>query len=163
MAHETDHGADHGHHDGGHHEDVNDPEVYKRNKKAVFSGMWLLGAVTLIEVGVSLFGKGHLGYLPTGKIILGIIGFLLIALSLYKAYFIIYKFMHMGHEVRDLRMSVLLPTLLLVWAVIAFFQEGSFWGDRRAQIKEFNKENVDKTSKPSGMNLKNEAIKKNAF
>jgi hypothetical protein len=36
----------------------------------------------------------------------------------------------------------LLPTTLLVWAIIAFFQEGSSWGARRDLIKEKNEEMV---------------------
>lgn len=112
---------------------------YGQAKKAVFKGMMLLGFVTLVEVAVSLFGKGHLGFDPSGmSIVLGIVAFLLIALSIYKAYFIIYEFMHMGHEVQGLRMSVLLPVLLLVWAIIAFFNEGSAWKNNREVIKEKN-------------------------
>ena len=114
---------------------------YSSAKKGVFVGMIILAVVTLIEVGVSLFGKGHLGYQPTSNIILAIVGILLIVLSIYKAYYIIYKFMHMGHEVRGLRMTVLLPTLLLVWAIVAFFNEGSSWKTRRDVIE--NRNNID--------------------
>lgn len=109
---------------------------YSSAKKGVFIGMAVLAFVTLVEVGVSLFGKGHLGYQPTSNIILAIVGILLVVLSIYKAYYIIYKFMHMGHEVRGLRMTVLLPTLLLVWAIIAFFNEGASWKTRRNVIQE---------------------------
>jgi len=49
----------------------------------------------------------------------------MIALSLYKAYKIVYEFMHLGHEVPGMLKSVLLPALLLVWAIIAFFWEGT--------------------------------------
>ena len=114
---------------------------YSSAKKGVFVGMIILAVVTLIEVGVSLFGKGHLGYQPTSNIILAIVGILLIVLSIYKAYYIIYKFMHMGHEVRGLRVTVLLPTLLLVWAIVAFFNEGSSWKTRRDVIE--NRNNID--------------------
>lgn len=105
---------------------------YEDSKKRVFFGLGLLAVVTLVEVFFSLVGKGH--------VIDGVkeltwahytIGFLLIAFSLYKAYFIIYEFMHMKYEVRGLAWSVLLPTTLLVWAVIAFFQEGNSWKHRR--------------------------------
>ena len=48
--------------------------------------------------------------------------------------------MHMAYEVRGLVMSVLLPTSLLIWAIIAFFQEGNSWGERRDQIQEKNEE-----------------------
>jgi uncharacterized membrane protein YdfJ with MMPL/SSD domain len=113
--------------------------------RAVYVGMVLLAVVTLIEVGISLYGKGHLGAAPTSTIALGIVGFLLIALSLYKAYFIIFKFMHMGDEVRGLKLTVLLPVLLLGWAVFAFFNEGASYKERRDRIYERN----DRTEAPA--------------
>ena len=69
----------------------------------------------------------------------------MIGMSLYKAYFIVYEFMHMRYEVKGLAMSVLLPTLLLVWAVIAFFQEGDSWNERREQILEKDKVELEDT------------------
>lgn len=114
---------------------------YEESKKKVFQGLMLLGAVTLVEVGLSLFGKGYIiGGVEDYAWITYLVGFGLIAFSLYKAYFIIYEFMHMRYEVKGLAMSVLLPTLLLIWAIIAFFQEGDSWKDRREQIKEKNAE-----------------------
>jgi len=61
----------------------------------------------------------------------------------------------MAYEVRGLVMSVLLPTALLIWAIIAFFQEGSSWGERREQIQEFNEEVVQPVpgGKPTGYML----------
>ena len=48
---------------------------HEKAMKAVYRGMWLLGAVTLLEVAVSLFGKGHLGVDPEGlTVVLAIIG-----------------------------------------------------------------------------------------
>ena len=117
---------------------------YEESKKFVFKGLWLLAAVTLVEVFISLISKGHLisGFEKIGW--LGVIFALaIIVLSIYKAYFIIYEFMHMGSEVRGLRLTVLMPMLLLVWGVIAFFQEGNSWKERRQQIKEKNTEEVD--------------------
>ncbi len=117
---------------------------YEESKKVVYKGLVILAVVTLVEVFFSLAGKGYvipgiediswLGYL---------IGLVLIVLSLYKAYFIIYEFMHMRYEVKGLAMSVLLPTVLLVWALIAFFQEGTAWKSRRQQIEEKDKEELE--------------------
>lgn len=130
---------------------------YEEAKKLVFRGMWLLAIVTLIEVVVSLFGKGHLGYDPSGSTwIIYTVGIIIAVLSIYKAYYIIYEFMHMGHEVKGLRMSVLLPVLLLVWAIIAFFQEGDSWKKRRLQIKE---KNEIKTGKSTSSILQDEQTK----
>ena len=144
---------------------------YEQAKKGVFKGMWLLAIVTLIEVGVSLFGKGHLGWDPGNGFsfnlfgmsvnpILALVGLALIVLSLYKAYYIIYNFMHMAHEVQGLRWSVLLPCLLLVWAIIAFFQEGDSWGKRREQIQQKDRIEVQETIKVQGMLLEAEKWKK---
>lgn len=117
-------------------------KTYEESIRDVYKGLALLGAVTLIEVFISLFGKGHMGIDVSGySWLLAIIALGLIVLSIYKAYFIIYEFMHMGYEVKGLAMSVLLPTLLLVWALIAFFQEGNSWKERREDIQE--RENVD--------------------
>jgi hypothetical protein len=117
---------------------------YEESKKAVVKGLFLLGIVTLVEVFISLFGKGHI--VPGVHHISWIaypLGLIIAALSIYKAYFIIYEFMHMAYEVKGLALTVLLPTSLLIWALIAFFQEGSSWKARREFVKEKNTKTVE--------------------
>jgi len=131
--------------------------TYEEGKKHVRNGLLLLGLVTLVEVFFSLLGKGYviegldnlawLGYL---------IGFALVVLSLYKAYYIVYEFMHMRYEVRGLAFSVLLPTLLLIWAIIAFFQEGTSWKQRREQIKEKNEAPAEDVKDLQGLLLQDD-------
>ena len=107
---------------------------YEEGKKVVFKGLILLGIVTLIEVFIALLGKGYIiegFHLPVWLMYLSMIG-----LSLYKAYFIVYEFMHMRYEVPGLVKSVLLPTLLLVWMIIAFFSEGNTWRNWRSNIND---------------------------
>ncbi|MCF8244113.1 MAG: cytochrome C oxidase subunit IV family protein [Saprospiraceae bacterium] len=118
---------------------------YAEQKKLVVYGLKLLGAITVIEVLIALLAKGHLihGVHFTGALHY-IYMALMVGFSLYKAYFIVYNFMHMATEVQGLRWSVLLPMLLLVWAVIAFFQEGASWGARRNLIDKKNHEEVNK-------------------
>lgn len=118
---------------------------YEEAKKVVFKGLIILGVVTLAEVFIALIGNGHIiqGFeLP--KIVMYP---LMIGLSLYKAYFIVFEFMHMRYEVKGLAMTVLLPTLLLIWAIIAFFQEGDSWGKRREQIQQKNAEKIEVVEK----------------
>ncbi len=107
---------------------------YEEGKKVVFKGLILLGVITLVEVFIALLGKGYIVdgfHLPVW-----LMYFAMISLSLYKAYFIVYEFMHMKYEAPGLVKSVLLPTLLLIWAVIAFFSEGRFWKRERAMIND---------------------------
>lgn len=120
---------------------------YEDAKKHVFTGFWILLGVTLVEVAISLFGKGHIieNVKNVGWIV-GIAAVIIVALSIYKAKFIIYEFMHLGSEVKGLRTSVLLPTALLIWAIIAFFQEGNAWKNRREQIKDKNEMQIDEAS-----------------
>lgn len=124
---------------------------YEESIKHVYKGLVILAVVTLIEVFLSLIGKGD--FFPflsnaAPKVTLIITGLFIIVLSLYKAYYIIGDFMHMKYEVRGLALTVLLPTLLLVWAIIAFLQEGGSWGARREWVRQKNTAPVEQTAKP---------------
>jgi len=120
----------------------------------VVYGLYLLGGVTLVEVLFSLFGKGHIVPGVENLTWVGyVVGLILIVLSLYKAYFIVYEFMHMRYEVKGLALSVLLPTILLIWAIIAFFQEGNSWKERRDQIEEKDKEPAEEVEELEGYRL----------
>jgi cytochrome c oxidase subunit IV len=117
---------------------------YEAAKKQVFVGFWILLGVTLIEVFFSLLGKGHIfSGVEDLSWVAYLTALIIVVLSIYKARYIIYEFMHMGYEVKGLRVSVLLPTALLIWAIIAFFQEGNSWKDRRELIKEKNEVEAD--------------------
>ena len=132
---------------------------YDESIKRVYFGLKLLAIVTLVEVIISLMGKGHIGFargLVEYKWFLALVALALIGLSLYKAYFIIYEFMHMKYETPGLRWSVLAPMGLLVWAIIAFFQEGNAWGKARGDVKNQSSITVEQpTIYPVG-----EAVKK---
>ena len=115
--------------------------TYEEAKRFVFKGLGLLAAITLIEVFFSLAGKGFvpgLRWMEDISWFVYVIGVVLIGLSLYKAYFIVYDFMHLRNEVKSMSLTILMPMALLVWALIAFFQEGNFWGERRALVNDLN-------------------------
>ena len=130
--------------------------TYEKSKSLALKTILLLGAITLFEVFMALLGKG---YIISGfEFPLWMVGLLMIVLSLVKAYFIVYEFMHMKYEVPGLVKTVLLPTLLLVWAIIAFSYEGRDWQTRRTLIKDKNSEEV-KSVTPQGMLLEKEDTK----
>ena len=126
---------------------------YEKSKKLATRYILILAAITIFEVLFALMGKGHLveGVYFPGIVIAGA----MIIMSLVKAYLIVYEFMHMKYEVPGLVKSVLLPTLLLVWAVVAFFYEGVDWQKRRDLIIDKNEEKIEdpfiKGSIQSGM------------
>ncbi len=129
-------------------------QTYEEQKALVFRGLLILGVITIVEVLIALLAKGHL--ISGIKFSEGfghyLYMLLMVAFSLYKAYFIVFYFMHMAYEVRGLVLSVLLPTVLLIWAIIAFFQEGDSWGKRRELIRQKNEEVVKPApNRPQGL------------
>lgn len=111
--------------------------TYEQGLKDTKRGLAILGGVTILEVGIALLGNGHLiEGVHLSKLIMYPA---MIGLSLYKAYFIVFYFMHMRYEVKGLALSVLLPVCLLIWAIIAFLQEGGSWGARRQDVNERSK------------------------
>ncbi len=111
---------------------------YTKSKKIALSTILLLAAVTVVEVIIALLGKGYIiegFHMPWW-----LMGLLMIGLSIFKAVKIIFEFMHMSYEVPQFAKSVLLPTGLLIWAVIAFMWEGSDWKSRRNLIQDKNKD-----------------------
>lgn len=103
---------------------------YSEAKSKALKIILILGVITFIEVIFALLGKGYI--IEGLHFPLVVMGGAMIIMSLIKAYLIVYEFMHMKYEVPGLVKSVLLPTLLLVWAIIAFFQEGNTWKRYRA-------------------------------
>ncbi len=129
---------------------------YEESKKVVFKGLRLLAVITLIEVGLALFGNGHIihGFYLAKWIMYP----LMIGLSLYKAYFIIFEFMHMKYEVKGLAMAVLMPMTLLIWAMVAFFSEGNKWFNYKDVVKTRNQTESKASIQPQGERLKEKPL-----
>jgi cytochrome c oxidase subunit IV len=99
-------------------------EEYKAGVSAVWRVTAILAVVTIVEVVAALLYPHSFP-----RIVLNLF---FIIMSVTKAYYIIAVFMHMGHERRAMQLTVLLPTLFLVWAIIAFLWEGSAWLSMRS-------------------------------
>jgi cytochrome c oxidase subunit IV len=97
--------------------------------KRIWKIFWVLSALTIIELGLGYFMYAQHGHLPyaavlTTKITIGI-------LTLLKAYYIVSVFMHLGDEVRNLIMTIVVPLVLFVWFIIAFLADGNSWKNLR--------------------------------
>lgn len=51
--------------------------------------------------------------------------FIFIALTLWKAFYIVSEFMHLGHEKKSLKMSILLPLLFVIFLIFIMIYQGS--------------------------------------
>jgi|SRR5690606_6846278 cytochrome c oxidase subunit 4 len=110
---------------------------YTGAKKIAMKTIVILAIVTVVEVLIALTGKGYIieGF-HAPKVVMNLT---MIGLSLYKAYLIVFEFMHMKYEARGLMLSVLLPVGLLIWAIIAFLYEGTAWKANRDTVHERSK------------------------
>jgi len=50
--------------------------------------------------------------------------FVFVALTIVKAFYIVSEFMHLGHEVKMLVWSIIIPLIFVVWMLIAFLYQG---------------------------------------
>jgi cytochrome c oxidase subunit 4 len=119
----------------GHHTTV------KEDLGIAIKGFIILLIVTFIEVGIALVGNGHIveGFkLPKLLLMTPI----MIAFSLYKAYYIVSIFMHLGHETKGMAASVVLPMLIFIWAITAFLWEGKSWNNNQNYVNDKNKEGL---------------------
>lgn len=55
----------------------------------------------------------------------------IVILSLLKAFYIVGVFMHLGDEIRNLIMTIVVPLLLFVWFIAAFLWDGDSWRELR--------------------------------
>jgi len=110
---------------------------YTGAKKIALKTIIILAVITVVEVLIALTGKGYIieGF-HAPKILMNSV---MIALSVWKAYLIVFEFMHMKYEAKGLMLSVILPLVLLVWAVIAFLYEGNAWKNNRSTVEERSK------------------------
>lgn len=95
--------------------------------KKIWNTFWLLSALTIVELAIGLIIYNmHKGENPNPVIVLAFKGAVCI-LTLAKAYYIVSVFMHLGDEVRNLIMTIVVPLCLFVWFLTAFLWDGNSW------------------------------------
>ncbi|MEN9524772.1 MAG: hypothetical protein RL447_77 [Bacteroidota bacterium] len=100
-------------------------------KKRVRNTTILLSVVTIIEllIGLAIYNI-HKGENPSELLVLMFKGMVCI-LTLAKAYYIVAVFMHLGDELRNMIMTIVVPLLLFVWFITAFIWDGSSYKNLR--------------------------------
>lgn len=93
----------------------------------IWKTFWLLLIITVIELGLGLLMYAIA--LPdwVNLFIKGVV----VILSLAKAFYIVSIFMHLGDEIRNMIMTIVVPLLLFVWFIGAFLYDGNTYRTRR--------------------------------
>lgn len=96
--------------------------------KHIWKVFWILLIITVIELGL---GLAIYAYMENQELAKTLVRGLIIILSLAKAFYIVSSFMHLGDELKNMIMTIVVPLLLFVWFIIAFLYEGNSWKDLR--------------------------------
>ena len=89
--------------------------------KRIWKTFWLLLIITVIELALGLVM--YATDLPAwiDLFIKGIV----VILSLAKAFYIVSIFMHLGDEIRNMIMTIVVPLMLFIWFIAAFLWDGN--------------------------------------
>ena len=79
------------------------------DSKAVWRTFWILLCITVFELIVAIV------YYETHFFPKHILNGVFIIMTLAKAFFIVAEFMHLGHEIRNLVMTIAIPACLFIW------------------------------------------------
>ena len=90
--------------------------------KRIWKTFWILLIITVIELGIGV--TMYLLNLPDDFRRLALKGTVTI-LSLAKAYYIVSVFMHLGDEIRNMIMTIVVPLMLFIWFIAAFIYDGN--------------------------------------
>jgi cytochrome c oxidase subunit IV len=119
--------------------------------KKIWKTFWLLLFLTIAELGIGLtIYTIHKGVNPNHTLVLMFKGLVCI-LTLAKAFYIVSIFMHLGDEIKNLVMTIIVPLLLFVWFITAFLWDGNAWKNLR---------NTDAGSKPNIENIRKDIPQK---
>ena len=98
---------------------------HKSASKRIWSVFGILSVLTLVEVLLGIFRPEW--FTETTLLYMSLLNWIFIILTLYKAYYITWAFMHMDHETKGLRRSVVWTVIFLVaYLVFILLTEGDY-------------------------------------
>ena len=107
------------------------------NTKRIWRTFWVLLILTLIELALGF--SMYLFHDMPGWLHLFLKGVICI-LTLAKAYYIVSVFMHLGDEIRNMIMTVVVPLMLFIWFIAAFLWDGNSYRTMRNRYDKYKME-----------------------
>jgi cytochrome c oxidase subunit 4 len=133
------------------HHHTDDAEFKRRVKRTTI----LLSVITVIELAIGLtIYNIHKGANPNAMLVLMFKGAVCI-LTIAKAYYIVSVFMHLGDEIRNMIMTIVVPLMLFIWFIIAFVADGNSYKNLR---NKFDK-HFEETTMPAEHHAEKKEVK----
>ncbi|MEN9569311.1 MAG: hypothetical protein RL172_542 [Bacteroidota bacterium] len=120
-----------------HHHTVSSPEITFAHAPAEGTGriwkvFWILSAITVIELILGFgLAKQWYGSPDSSQTAILFVKGVICILSLAKAFYIVSVFMHLGDEIKNFIMTIVVPLMLFIWFIIAFLWDGDSWKNLR--------------------------------
>jgi cytochrome c oxidase subunit IV len=112
--------------------------------KRIWRTFWILLIITVIELGLGLLMYAVDMPAWLHLFIKGVI----CILTLAKAFYIVAVFMHLGDEIRNMIMTIVVPLFLFVWFITAFLWDGNSF---RTLRNRYDKYKMEKTMEQKEM------------
>jgi cytochrome c oxidase subunit 4 len=106
----------------------------------IWRTFWLLLGITLVELALGFSMYLFHESIPTWLVLF--IKGVIVILSLAKAFYIVSIFMHLGDEIKNMIMTIVVPLMLFIWFIGAFLWDGSAY---RTSRNRYDKSMVHKT------------------
>lgn len=125
------------------------PEHKDGTVKKIIRTTIILSVITIVELalGFAIYFMHKGGYHNPGLVLFlkGVI----VILSLLKAFYIVGVFMHLGDEIRNFMMTIIVPLMLFIWFIAAFLWDGNAWKNLR-NTEAGSKANTEQHAAPHG-------------
>ena len=99
------------------HDQVVEVHVNPKGTKSIWLTFWILLFITMFEVGIAFTSINR-----------QVLKWTFISLTLVKAYFIVFSFMHLGHERKFFKFTILLPFMFILYFIIMALYEANAVG-----------------------------------
>lgn len=111
-------------------------EEGKVKRKKLWRVFWYMLAITIIELIIGFYAK-EMHLLNDDRTSTGVLKFIFIGLTILKAFFIVFSFMHLGDEKKMFKYSVIVPyTVFILYLVYICIAEAVYAGEHKEKMDE---------------------------
>ncbi|MES2138220.1 MAG: cytochrome C oxidase subunit IV family protein [Bacteroidota bacterium] len=111
-------------------------EEGKVKRKKLWNVFWIMLAVTILELIIGSFAS-QMGLLEADRTSTVLLKVIFIGLTIGKAFYIVFSFMHLGHEKKALKYSILAPYIIFIlYLIYIIIAEAIYCGVHKQKMDE---------------------------
>lgn len=119
------------------------------SKKRIWKTTLILSVLTAIELALGYWIYSMHKSPDYSHTLVTVLKGVIVILSLAKAFYIVSIFMHLGDEIRNLTMTIVVPLALFIWFIIAFLWDGNSWKNLRNEYRPLDPVKYEQKAEPA--------------